>query len=45
MAGVICGGAIVLGERGRFGRNRLPVELAAMVLVGVISVVAAIAIA
>ncbi len=45
IAGVICGGAIVLGERGRFGRNRLAVELAAMVLVGAISVVAAIAIA
>ncbi len=45
VAGVICGGAIVLGERGRFGRNRLPFELAAMVLVGVVSVVAAIAIA
>jgi membrane associated rhomboid family serine protease len=44
VAGVICGGAIVLGERGRFGRNRLPFELAAMVAIGVISVVLAIAI-
>jgi membrane associated rhomboid family serine protease len=45
VAGVICGGAIVFGERGKLGPNRRAVELAAMVLVGAISVVAAIAIA
>jgi membrane associated rhomboid family serine protease len=45
VAGVVCGGAIVLGERGNYGRYRLPVELAAIFVIGAISVVAAIAIA
>ena len=45
VAGVICGGAIVLGERGRFGPNRLTVEIAAMVVVGALSAVLAIAVA
>ena len=31
IGGVICALAIVAGEKGMFGRNRLPLELAAMV--------------
>jgi membrane associated rhomboid family serine protease len=45
IGGVICALAIVAGERGMFGRNRLPLEFAAMVLVAAISVAGAIAIA
>jgi membrane associated rhomboid family serine protease len=45
IGGVICAGAIVAGEKGMFGRNRLPLEIAAMVAVAVISVVASLAVA
>jgi membrane associated rhomboid family serine protease len=45
VGGAICAAVIVAGERGMLGSRRLPAELAAMVLVGAISVVAAIAIA
>jgi membrane associated rhomboid family serine protease len=45
IGGVICAGAIVAGEKGMFGRNRLPLELAAMVAVAVISVAASLAVA
>jgi membrane associated rhomboid family serine protease len=45
IGGVICAIAIVAGERGMFGRNRLPLEFVAMVLVAAISVVGAIAVA
>jgi membrane associated rhomboid family serine protease len=45
VGGVICALLIVSGERGRLGPNRLPVELGAMIAVGVISFVVALAIA
>jgi len=45
IGGVICALAIVAGEKGMFGRNRLPVELAAMIAVGVLAVVASLAVA
>jgi membrane associated rhomboid family serine protease len=45
IGGVICALAIVAGEKGMFGRNRLPLELAAMVAVGVVAVVASLAVA
>jgi membrane associated rhomboid family serine protease len=45
IGGALCALAIVAGEKGIFGRNRLPLELAAMILVGAISVVGAIAVA
>jgi membrane associated rhomboid family serine protease len=45
IGGVICAGAIVAGEKGMFGRNRLPLEMAAMVAVAVISVVVSLAVA
>jgi membrane associated rhomboid family serine protease len=45
IGGVICALVIVAGEKGYFGRNRLPLELAAMVAVGVIAVLGALAIA
>jgi membrane associated rhomboid family serine protease len=45
IGGVICALAIVAGEKGMFGRNRLPLELAAMVAVAVISVVGALVVA
>jgi membrane associated rhomboid family serine protease len=45
IGGVICAGAIVAGEKGAFGRNRLPLELAAMVAVAVVAVVASLAVA
>lgn len=44
VGGVICALAIVAGEKGLFGRNRLPFELAAMVAVGVASVLGALAV-
>ncbi len=43
--GVICALAIVAGERGTFGRNRLPVEFAAMLVVAAVSVLGALAVA
>ena len=45
VGGVICGILIVAGERGRLGPNRLPLELGAMIAVGAISFLAALAIA
>lgn len=44
-AGLLCALVIVAGDRGMLGPRRLPVELAAMIAIGVFSVVAAIAIA
>ncbi|MFL5873092.1 MAG: rhomboid family intramembrane serine protease [Solirubrobacterales bacterium] len=45
IGGVICAFAIVAGEKGMFGRNRLPLELAAMAAVAVLSVLGALAVA
>jgi len=45
IGGVICGLAIVAGEKGMFGRNRLPLELAAMIAIGAIAFVASLAVA
>jgi membrane associated rhomboid family serine protease len=45
VGGVICALAIVVGEKGAYGRNRVIVELLLIALVGVISFVAAIAVA
>jgi membrane associated rhomboid family serine protease len=45
IGGVICALAIVAGERGRLGRQRLPVELLAMAAVGVIAVLGSLAVA
>jgi membrane associated rhomboid family serine protease len=44
-AGVLCALAIVAGERGMLGRNRFAAELGAMTAVGLVSIVAAIAVA
>jgi membrane associated rhomboid family serine protease len=44
-AGVLCALVIVAGERGMLGRRRLPVELAAMAAIGIVSIVAAIGVA
>jgi len=44
VGGVICALVIVAGEKGLFGRNRLPLELAAMVAIGVIAVLGALAV-
>jgi membrane associated rhomboid family serine protease len=45
VGGGLCAAVIVAGDRGMLGPRRVPAEIAAMVLVGAISVVAAIAIA
>jgi membrane associated rhomboid family serine protease len=45
IGGAICAFAIVAGEKGMFGRNRLPLELAAMAAVAVLSVLGALAVA
>jgi membrane associated rhomboid family serine protease len=45
IGGVICALAIVAGEKGLFGRNRLPLEIAAMVAVAIIAAVGALAVA
>lgn len=45
IGGIVCALVIVAGEKGLFGRNRLPVELAAMVAVGVVSVLGALSVA
>jgi membrane associated rhomboid family serine protease len=45
IGGVICALVIVAGEKGMFGRSRLPLELAAMAAIGVAAFVGAIAIA
>ena len=44
-AGILCGGAVVAGERGVLGGQRRIAEYAAMVAIGAISVVLAIAVA
>ena len=44
-AGVFCALVIVVGERGMLGPRRLPLELAAMIAIGVLSIVAAIGVA
>jgi membrane associated rhomboid family serine protease len=44
IGGTICALAIVAGEKGVFGRNRLPLEIAAMVVVAAVSVVGALAV-
>jgi len=45
IGGTICALAIVAGEKGAFGRNRLPLEIAAMVVVAAVSVAGALAVA
>jgi membrane associated rhomboid family serine protease len=45
IGGVICAAAIVAGEKGMLGRNRLPLEIAAMIAVGVVAVLGALAVA
>jgi membrane associated rhomboid family serine protease len=45
IGGAICALTIVAGEKGLFGRNRLPLEMAAMIAVGAISFVASLAVA
>jgi membrane associated rhomboid family serine protease len=45
IGGVICAAAIVAGEQGLLGRNRQLLEIAAMVLVGALSVAGALAVA
>jgi len=45
IGGALCALAIVAGERGMFGRNRMPLELAAIVLVAAVSAAGAIAVA
>lgn len=43
--GAICALAFIAGEHGQLGRNRLPTEIAAMVLVAVASIAGAVAVA
>jgi membrane associated rhomboid family serine protease len=45
IGGVLCALVIVAGEKGYFGRNRLPLELAAMVVIAVVAVIGALAVA
>jgi membrane associated rhomboid family serine protease len=45
VGGVVCALAIVAGEKGMLGRNRQPVEIAAMVAVAAIAVVGSLAVA
>jgi membrane associated rhomboid family serine protease len=45
IGGTICALAIVAGEKGMFGRNRLPLEIATMLVVAVVSVAGALAVA
>ncbi|HET8564904.1 MAG TPA: rhomboid family intramembrane serine protease [Solirubrobacterales bacterium] len=45
IAGVICAFAILAGERGMLGRNRLVVEIAAMTAIAAIAVVGSLAVA
>jgi membrane associated rhomboid family serine protease len=45
VGGIVCALAIVVGDRGRLGPNRQAVELAAMVLVGVVATLGAVAVA
>jgi membrane associated rhomboid family serine protease len=43
--GALCGLLILAGDRGAFGRNRIPAELAAMTALGVAAAVASVALA
>ncbi len=43
--GILCALVIVAGEKGAFGRNRAPMELAAMVLLGVAAAAGSLAVA
>ncbi len=45
LGGIVCALAIVAGEKGMLGRNHKAVEMAAMVAVGVVSVLGALAVA
>lgn len=45
VGGIICALAIVAGEKGAYGKNRLPAELLSIALVGAISFVAALIVA
>ena len=45
VGGLLCAAIIVAGERGQLGRNRLPTEIAAMVLVALASIAGALAVA
>ncbi len=45
IGGTICALVIIAGEQGVFGRNRLPLEIAAMVVVAAVSVAGALAVA
>jgi len=45
IGGTICALVIVAGEKGVFGRNRLPLEIATMVAVAIVSVAGALAVA
>ncbi len=45
IGGVICAAAIVAGEKGLFGRNRQPLEIAAMLAVAAVSAAGALAVA
>lgn len=45
IGGALCALLIVAGEKGTFGRNRLPLELLGMVAVGVVATVGAFAVA
>lgn len=44
-AGLLCALVIVAGDRGMFGPRRLPIELAAMIAIGLLSIASAIAVA
>jgi membrane associated rhomboid family serine protease len=44
IGGIVCAAVIVAGEKGVFGRNRLPLELAAMIAVGALAAFGAIAV-
>ena len=45
IGGALCAGVIILGDRGKLGPRRIPMELVAMALVGIVSVIGAIAVA
>jgi membrane associated rhomboid family serine protease len=45
IGGVLCALAVVAGEKGMLGRNRLPLELLAMVALGVAAILGALAVA
>ncbi len=45
VAGVLCALLVVAGERGMLGPRRMPIELLGMIAIGIVSIVAAIAIA